>query len=261
MRKTTLIILVALMLAATAAFECNKPPADAGFNLHTEIAIFSLGIPVKLVQPDVELFGHHDSDTPLSTGTVFQFSGKSDSRGFFPVRGGRAPARWTFGEFSGPCTDQTFEDLVNLGQEYTILCDTTCLFIRGPNCPPGGPFFAVQPSSIDATDPPESLIITGVGINATYGMPYVSFFSPNGYVLAEGRASSVYPDGTGLSAVIPNISSVPSGTYWAIVRNVMADGALQFVGVAEVYVWNFYPPAPEPEPEPIPCGDGPCLIQ
>jgi len=90
-------------------------------------------------------------------------------------------------------------------------------------------------------------------------MPYVSFYNPNGYVLAEGRASTVSPEGTSMSAVIPEISSVPSGSYWAIVRKVMADGSLQFVGAAEVYVFNFEPPPP-PDPEPTPCGDGPCLI-
>jgi len=157
------------------------------------------------------------------------------------------------------CTDQTFRDFVNLGQDYVILCDTTCLFIRGPNCPPGGPFFAVEPASIDATAPPEAVTVTGAGIDATYGMPYVSFYNPNGYVLAEGRASTVSPEGTSMSAVIPEISSVPSGSYWAIVRKVMADGSLQFVGAAEVYVFNFEPPPP-PDPEPTPCGDGPCLI-
>jgi len=259
MKKTTFILLVALILAATTAFDCNTPPPNAGFNLHTEIAIFSLGFPVKLVQPDVELFGHHESDTPLSTGTVFQFSGRSNSVGFFGVPGARAPANWEFGEFSGPCTNQTFRDFVNLGQEYSILCDTTCLFIQGPNCPPGGSFFAVDPSFIDATDPPETVAVTGVGISATYGMPYVSFFSPNGYVLAEGRASTVSPDGTGMSAAVPGISGVPSGSYWAIVRNVTADGSLQFLGAAQVFVFNFQPPPP-PDPDPPPCGDGPCLV-
>lgn len=259
MKKTTLVLFVALILTVTMAFDCNKPPSDAGFNLHTRIAIFSGGFPVQLVQPDVELFGHHESDTALSTGTVFSFSGRSDSAGFFAVPRARAPANWEFGEFSGPCTDQTFRDFVNLGQEYVILCDTTCLFIKGPNCPPGGPLFAVEPASIDATAPPGAVTVTGAGIDATYGMPYVSFYNPNGYVLAEGRASTVSPDGTSMSAVVPDISSVPSGSYWAIVRNVMADGSLQFLGAAEVYVFNFEPPPP-PDPEPSPCGDGPCLI-
>lgn len=95
--------------------------------------------------------------------------------------------------------------------------------------------------------------------DATYGMPYVSFFDPNGYVLAEGRASSVSGDGTAMSAFVPDISSVPSGSYWAIIRNVMADGSLGFLGAAGVYVSNYEPPPP-PDPEPSPCGDGPCII-
>jgi hypothetical protein len=258
MKKTTLILLVALMLAATTAFDCGKPSSDAGFNINTRIAVFAGGLPVQLVHPDVDIFGHWESDTPLSTGTVKQFSGKTNSAGFFAVRMARAPAIWQFGEFSGPCANKTFSSFVHLGENFVILCDTTCLFIRTHDCAPG-PFFAVEPSYIDATDPPGAVIVTGAGIDATYGMPYVSFLDPNGYVLAEGRASSVYADGTAMSAVVPDISSVPSGSYWAIVRNVMADGSLQFLGAAGVYVSNYEPPPP-PDPEPSPCGDGPCII-
>ena len=70
---------------------------------------------------------------------------------------------------------------------------------------------------------------------------------------------SVSADGTSMNAMVPDISNVPSGTYWAIIRNVMADGSLEFLGSAEVFVSNFAPPPP-PDPEPSPCGDGPCII-
>ena len=133
---------------------------------------------MQVVQPDVQIFGHWDSDTDLGTGTslstgsVFQFSGTTDSNGFFAVPNARAPANWEFGEFSGPCANKTFKPLVHLGENCVILCDTTCLFIHTHDCAPGR-FFAVDPSFIDAGNPPESVIVTGSGIDATYGMPYV----------------------------------------------------------------------------------------
>jgi hypothetical protein len=105
----------------------------------------------------------------------------------------------------------------------------------------------MDPSSIDVSNPPATVTINGSGISSTYGMPYVDYFDQYGNVVAEGRASQVAQDGTSLSGNTPDLSNVTSNTYSVIVRNVQANGSLQYVGAAMVYVANWVePPPPDP---------------
>jgi hypothetical protein len=204
---------------------------------------------VLLPDPHIFIFGTWKEDLfGLSTGETRQLPSfaETDGDGLYAVDDGRAPAVWEFGEYNGVCANQSTRYNINLGQDFALICDTTCVFVKGPNCPNNT--FAMDPSFIDVADPPVIVSITGSGIDSTYGMPYIDYFDQYGNVVAEGRASQVAQDGTWLSGSTPDLSSVTSNTYSVIVRNVMADGSLQFVGAATVYVGNWVPPPPPPDP-------------
>lgn len=76
-----------------------------------------------------------------------------------------------------------------------------------------------NPSSIDLTNPPSTVTITGQGFDTTYGMPRVEYFDGNNYLLGSVYAISVSGGGTSLVANVPNLSGAYSGTYQIRVTN------------------------------------------
>jgi hypothetical protein len=255
MKKATFFCLVLTLLFATMAFECGRRPPNEGFYIHTTFGTFGpLGIPVQILDPHRRIVGNHVEDLyGLATGTRLSLGDNAvtDSGAFYAVPEGRAPAVWRLGELDGTCANQTFQTNINLGQDFSIICDTTCFFVVGPNCP--GFHFLAEPSYIDVTNPPSTVSIIGSGMDGTYGMPYVGFYDPQGNVLAEGRATQMAADGTWISSPTPGLFNIYSSDYWAIVRNVRQDGSLQVIGVARIYIDNYQPP-PEgcnPTPEQV----------
>jgi len=153
------------------------------------------------------------------------------------------PARWVIGELSGPCTNK--EDILIIDPGVNgILCDTTCLFIPCIDRRP----FAATPDYIDTSNPPPTITITGDGIDATYSMPYVQYYDPDGNLVAQAQASEVAEDGTWLSGSTPDLSSVVSNSYWAVVSNVAPDGSQVVIGATVVYVDSGQPPPPSCNP-------------
>lgn len=76
-----------------------------------------------------------------------------------------------------------------------------------------------NPSSIDLTNPPSTVTISGQGFDTTYGMPRVEYFDSNGFLLGSVFATSVSGGGTSLVANVPNLSGAYSGTYQIRVTN------------------------------------------
>src|SRR5688572_24848199 len=68
-------------------------------------------------------------------------------------------------------------------------------------------------SSIYLPSPPSTVTIAGGGFDMTYGAPRVDYFDGNGYLVASVYATSVSGDGTSLTANVPDLSSVYSGSY------------------------------------------------
>lgn len=241
-----------LFLPASIASDCGSPPQ--GFRIQTELGIFFNGFPRIIAHPNINLRGLWDFDDYLASGerrTLPSFA-TSDDSGLYSVPDGRAPAWWLFGELSGPCAGKEKYLHVKKGETLRLLCDTTCVFLP---CN-GNQTFAAVPSYIETTNPPATITITGFDIDSTYGMPYVEYWDQSGNLVAQGQASSVAPDGTWLSGATPDLSNVPSSSYWVFIRNVTADGSLQFLGATTIYIDNGQPPPPPP-PDPSPCGTGP----
>lgn len=76
-----------------------------------------------------------------------------------------------------------------------------------------------NPSSIDLTNPPATVTITGQGFDATYGMPRVEYFDSNNYLIGSVYATSVSGGGTSLVASVPNLAAAYSGSYLIRVTN------------------------------------------
>lgn len=98
---------------------------------------------------------------------------------------------------------------------------------------------SASPSSINLQSPPSSGTITGSGFDATYGMPRVDYFDGNGFLVGSVVASSVASGGTSLTANMPNLTYVYSGTYQVKVTNRTWDGYyLDIVGTASMTGWG-----------------------
>lgn len=96
-----------------------------------------------------------------------------------------------------------------------------------------------SPASVYLPSPPASGTITGQSFDATYGMPRVDYFDPNGYLVGSAYATSVSSDGTTLQAAMPDLSYVYSGTYQVKVTNKTYDGYyLNIVGSAPMTGWG-----------------------
>ena len=98
---------------------------------------------------------------------------------------------------------------------------------------------SASPASIYLPSPPTSGTITGQSFDATYGMPRLDYYDPNGYLVDSVYATSVLPDGTSLQANFPDLSQVYSGTYQVKVTNKRYDGYyLNLIGSATGSGWG-----------------------
>jgi hypothetical protein len=96
-----------------------------------------------------------------------------------------------------------------------------------------------QPGSVDLQAQPSTMIVSGQGIDATYGMPLVEYFDTNGYLIGSVTATSVAGDYSWVEAPVPDLSSVYSGNYQIQVTNIRSDGNyLDIVGTAPMYAWG-----------------------
>jgi len=96
-----------------------------------------------------------------------------------------------------------------------------------------------SPASVDLNSPPASGTITGQGFDPTYGMPRVDYFDQQGFLVGSAEATWVSSDGTSLTANLPDLSSVYSGTYRVKVTNKTYDGYyLNIVGSATITGWG-----------------------
>jgi hypothetical protein len=92
-----------------------------------------------------------------------------------------------------------------------------------------------EPGSIDLQNPPESILISGQGIDSTYGPPMVEYFDSYGYLIGSVAASKIGDDGSWGYVEVPDLSSVYSGSYQIRITNMTAAGHyLNIVGTASV---------------------------
>jgi hypothetical protein len=96
-----------------------------------------------------------------------------------------------------------------------------------------------EPGSIDLQNPPGGILISGQGIDSTYGPPMVEYFDSFGYLIGSVGAGKIGDDGSWGYVEVPDLSSVYSGSYQIRVTNMTASGYyLNIVGTATVNAWG-----------------------
>lgn len=84
----------------------------------------------------------------------------------------------------------------------------------------------------------EFTIWTDGAANATYGMPKVQFYNVYGTLMAETYATQVSPDGMWLKGSSSCMANLPVGNYKAKIYNASANGAGQWIGNSELYLYG-----------------------
>jgi hypothetical protein len=160
----------------------------------------------------------------------------------------------------------SFSSTTNGNAQYTVqnaaVGVSTCVWTinRGasPNCPNpsitgtkvtanpsatvnvpcnGSTIFTADPNIINLNNPPSTITITGQNMDATYGMPQVTFYDVNQTALLTVTAISVSGDGTSLT--IPADQVVFSNdSYGAVVYVKASDGTWNSIGGAGINVFT-----------------------
>ena len=101
--------------------------------------------------------------------------------------------------------------------------------------------FTSSPSSIDLLSPPSTITFAnGGGIDTTYGSPQVAYYDDYGGYIGTGQVTGAGSDW--VTATVPDLSNVYSGTYTVQISNLQADGSWQITGEASGTTWDRDPP-------------------
>ncbi|MGB6387265.1 MAG: hypothetical protein WBD25_15500 [Terriglobales bacterium] len=216
------------LVCLTTYFDCgsNYPPPTAGGGFYIQTLINGA------FESLVSVGGSWNSDSSGAQGSVFSFSYTTDPLGNYYVANGRAPATWTFTEYSGACEGLSTTGPVGLTGTSTLNCYSGGV---------GDGEFAISPSTVYSSSPPATVSITGSGFSTTYGMPQVAYYYNDGTYVGEVTATTANP--TTISAAPPSgLSSDPSGIYVGEIQNATAGGGWQTVGVVALNLVTPTPP-------------------
>lgn len=126
--------------------------------------------------------------------------------------------------------------------DWKVVGGTVAVYCAG-NAP------SASPDSIDVTNPPGSITITGDSITTTYGTPKVQFYDEFGVRVAEQYATSYASNSVTISTP-SNISTFYNGRYAAVVFAVQSDSSYWSTSAASLLVSGGQDPPP---PDPPPC--------
>lgn len=263
MRKLTDTIFVILIGVAMGACSGgggsgggNDP--NAGFKL-SAFAVSPLDSTV-IVPTAGNIQGVFVSANGTTTGTLESFNRDFGGVGLLVVTGAKVPGLWQFR--LGPnfvpgslCLQPTITNFnMSLNDQKQLRCPG--LFLG----------FTSDPGSINALNPPASIMFTGKGLDNSYGSPALAFYNEFGYVVASTQVSQLFWDGASISGIVvdtPNISQVYDGTYTVVVHNISANGSWEVIGAAPITIYGNPPPPPPPggDGDGGGCGQGPPDIE
>lgn len=146
-------------------------------------------------------------------GSTYRGSIGINGVGTYPMPGGSCP-------YQGGCAPLCNSVLIHYGFNFNYT-------------------LTAEPGSIDLQSPPKGIVISGQGIDSTYGPPMVEYFDSHGYLISSVAATEVGKGGSWGYVDVPDLSSVYSGTYQIRVTNMTASGYyLNIVGTATVTAWG-----------------------
>ena len=176
--------------------------------------------------PDVTVAGSWVSG---GLGIINPFENSTNSQGLVFEPGLAAPAIWKFSWVAGNptrCDGSTPENapVTSLGT-VVLVCLSSGVGV--------GSEFSISPNTVYAPAAPSSAACYQQRIPvATYGMPLVQYYSPNGTLVAQETATSVSSDGTSIQISPSSIdfSTLPAGIYAGVISNAGPDSTWQYVG-------------------------------
>jgi hypothetical protein len=263
MRKLLALLLTLSMLALTGCPSSGPtlPPATAGggFFIST-FTSFNLSPPV--VAPLVQIKMTWKKDLPGAVGNTATQNVTTNAAGVGIASNARVPATWNFKwvfALVGPCEGQNLDaDAKEVDDDIGLVCTVETIGGADQATASVLPDFSFSPNPI-ATDGSSGseAFISGSNFSAQFGMPLVQYFDLNGNLITQSNADAVAPNGTWMSAPVPDISQLPVGTYVGLLNNANPNGGYDIIGSVTVQVV----PPPPPPPPPDPCPDGRCINQ
>ena len=133
----------------------------------------------------------------------------------------------TRGSSSCPVPALNFSFRVDNGLTYTLPCN-------------GQPAFTATPSSIGVHSPPSTITFSGDPLaSSAYGLPRIDFYDVNGSGIGSVTAASMAGDGSSVTAATPGflLTQYTTGTYFAIINNMNADGTASPAAAAGLYLY------------------------
>jgi hypothetical protein len=141
----------------------------------------------------------------------------------------------------------------NLGSTTTVRWenrgDTLVVY-----CPVNAPLTA-NPASIDVTNLPSTITLTGADMVGTYGTPKVQIFDEFGDRVADLTAASYASDGSSVTINTPSdMGSLYNGTYAVVVYALQADNSYWSTSGASLALYGGNDPPPFDPPPCFQCG-------
>jgi hypothetical protein len=166
-----------------------------------------------------------------ASGTSDDFLAEAGNAGQADVPNAVAPAFWRLFASGGwgQCNGASTSGGLNRGVENYVFCFIGQGF---------GFHSQIFPTSLSTTGAAVEFMVTGVGLNTSYGMPTLQFFNEYGTLAAQTQATEMAPDNTYLKAWSGCLSGLPSGHYTVNVVNATADGVGQVVGSSSVRLYG-----------------------
>jgi len=266
MRKKLFSLFLVLLAMLIMGCKTSAPPPPTtdnaiAFFVHTEF--FPLvgplqtvpGIPTSWSNPRDIIGGN----TPR--GDTSPFSVTTNAIGLAVVENKRVPAVWSViweglvpGEIPELCLGDVNDFPVNPQRTTEIICYEILTPFFGTSITQGNAFtFSPQPVYTDNSSGSVATI-SGQGFSAQYGMPRVQYFDSGGTLISQGDATAVAPDGSWISAPMPDASQAAPGAYVGIIFNANENGGYTFMGTSSVSVLS--PPPPPPPPNCVTATDG-----
>lgn len=242
MKKSTLLLMMLVLVLATTAVDCSDDIPNPGFGA---IAVDRTGLlsSFERALPGAVTDWHHNFDGEGATGNRFNFFTQGGSAGQTLVDQGRAPAGYNIRAVQdwGPCTGLNGVQFINRGVWNYVPCR------RGVRMGFRGGTFIFSPSPVDVNNTSgwEFSVSGSVAVLSTqYGMPYFEFRDSAGNLRARQQASYCHSSGTWARGPASCLAYLPEGEYGVEIVNKTPDGIGEVVAVADVLLVDHSGPPP-----------------